>query len=877
MKRFLSVILSLALLLALAVPSLAFNKSRRSTQNLMVNGKPVSCEKYNIDGSNYFMLRDLAKLLNGTESQFDVGWDPAKRLVTLTTNSPYTTERGDELQVGEDQSATTVDSSDGIVIDGVVRSDLQAYKIGGSNFFKLRDLGDALGFDVDYIEKTRTATVASRSSIEVTDLCNVAGQYIEDGGYIYNYSFVLPKISGLDTAYIRSVNAEMQGLYDSYVSETLWQMAEDNSLTRFCISYSYTVKNGVHSLLVTADSDWDMNEYRCYHFDALGNELDNAAVLAAAGWTADDFLQRARAYLKERTDISAYFVDDGWKQYQEQTLSPGNLNADIPMVILPDGELCFVCTVYTPAGAGEYDEAFALAEDGTVSEARVGSTLLDRLRGCYLAQEAGADEATLYELVTIGDTLMLEVTDLGVNDGEYDVYSYSAIELFPEDPAALYRADLDSLRVRAVSYFPDVFTGTYGGDAQTLTLAVTADGIDLGGVAAKRCYRSDLALSDGIPETDYEKFSYDDAEALGAMGVWAGTYRDDDWQVHSLTLELTSWGELRLRDCAPDEIPAVYEGSYYIAGADDDIAPAGGVVFQLARRGGYKMPLMGWCSLLADDDGTLRIHEEQDSYQHLTKCNEYAEAVVLHRVPSIRRVVTPTVRRIAENERVYADIAADGTPEEISYAFGRDAEYGNEISSVTVTVEGQEFVIDSLFAYSADVYLVTTGMSGTAWLYIDGLSDNDYHYVTVIGIRLGDVWWAGEFSGGFTAALTDPENMEIQSRFHLVSTLNGKRAYRVGLSGYPEPVGSFYRIESDLVLKSKAELDGWLVDANGGLEASMTIPAGTALKPIRTDGAATTDLQLPDGSVCRVWSSGPMGTIGGIDVFDAFENAFFAG
>ena len=416
MKRFLTVFLALALLLSLAVPAAAFNKSKRSTQNLMVNGKPVACEKYNIDGSNYFMLRDLAKLLNGTESQFDVGWDPAKKLVTLTTNHAYTTERGDELKVGEDQSATTVESRDALVIDGVQRSDIAAYKIGGSNFFKLRDLGDALGFDVDYIEKTRTATVASRSSIEVTDLCNIAGQYIEDGGYVYNYSFVLPKISGLDTAYIRSVNAEMQGLYDSYVSETLWHMEEDNSLTRFCISYSYTVKNGVHSLLVTADSDWDMNEYRCYHFDALGNELDNAAVLAAAGWTADDFLQRARAYLKERTDISAYFVDDGWKQYQEQTLSPENLNADIPMTILPDGELCFVCTVYTPAGAGEYDEAFALAEDGTVSVADVGSTLLDRLRGCYLAQDAGAEEATLYELVTIGEgTIICAHTIITVN------------------------------------------------------------------------------------------------------------------------------------------------------------------------------------------------------------------------------------------------------------------------------------------------------------------------------------------------------------------------------------------------------------------------------------------------------------------------------
>ena len=70
-----------------------------------MNGNTVACEKYNIDGRNYFKLRDLAYLLNGTGSQFDVGWDPEKQLVTITTLHAYTAPDNHELEQRGDLSA----------------------------------------------------------------------------------------------------------------------------------------------------------------------------------------------------------------------------------------------------------------------------------------------------------------------------------------------------------------------------------------------------------------------------------------------------------------------------------------------------------------------------------------------------------------------------------------------------------------------------------------------------------------------------------------------------------------------------------------------------------------------------------------------------
>ena len=163
MKRILVGALILALLLALAAPVCAFD-ARLSPQRLSVDGKTVECEKYNIDGSNYFKLRDLAQLLNGTGSQFNVEWDGQRGVISVTTRRAYTAPDGHELAQRGDLSATAAPSAQTIMIDGALCTDLTAYNIGGSNFFRLRELGGALGFDVDYIPATNTAAVKSRAA-----------------------------------------------------------------------------------------------------------------------------------------------------------------------------------------------------------------------------------------------------------------------------------------------------------------------------------------------------------------------------------------------------------------------------------------------------------------------------------------------------------------------------------------------------------------------------------------------------------------------------------------------------------------------------------------------------------------------------------------
>lgn len=131
----------------------------QSPQKLTVNGEEVDCEKYNIDGSNYFKLRDIAYLLQGSAAQFSVVWDPGSRTVSITSGQGYTPD-GSELSVDStNKYKNAVKSNQVIQVNGERVSDLSVYNIGGNNYFRLRDLGELLGFEVDYIAQTNTAAI----------------------------------------------------------------------------------------------------------------------------------------------------------------------------------------------------------------------------------------------------------------------------------------------------------------------------------------------------------------------------------------------------------------------------------------------------------------------------------------------------------------------------------------------------------------------------------------------------------------------------------------------------------------------------------------------------------------------------------------------
>lgn len=128
-----------------------------SSASVMVNGTRTAFDAYNIDGSNFFKLRDLAYVLNGTGKQFQVGWDGAANAISLTSGEAYTPVGGEMSAKGSGEQ-TAKPTTARILLNGSEIT-VTAYEINNNNYFKLRDIGSAFDFGVDWDDAARTISI----------------------------------------------------------------------------------------------------------------------------------------------------------------------------------------------------------------------------------------------------------------------------------------------------------------------------------------------------------------------------------------------------------------------------------------------------------------------------------------------------------------------------------------------------------------------------------------------------------------------------------------------------------------------------------------------------------------------------------------------
>lgn len=128
-----------------------------TTSKVLVNDKAVSFDAYKINGNNYFKLRDIAKVLSGTDKQFEVTWDSAKNAINLISGQSYTPVGG-ELATGSGANQQAVLNTSTVYLNGKQIA-LTAYTIKGNNYFKLRDLGQSFDFGVGWDGANNTVTI----------------------------------------------------------------------------------------------------------------------------------------------------------------------------------------------------------------------------------------------------------------------------------------------------------------------------------------------------------------------------------------------------------------------------------------------------------------------------------------------------------------------------------------------------------------------------------------------------------------------------------------------------------------------------------------------------------------------------------------------
>ncbi|WP_036730508.1 stalk domain-containing protein [Peptoniphilus mikwangii] len=160
-------ILVLSLFLCTLIAKNVYAQVLPTDQKVTFDNNEVKLEAYNIDGNNYFKLRDIAAILNNSKVQFNIEYNEEKKIIEISRDKSYT-KLSSDLTTTENKNLDAKKSTQNITIDGN-EIYYDGYNINGNNFFKLRDLGQTIGFYVDYDEKEDTVIIKSEK-IEPTDL-----------------------------------------------------------------------------------------------------------------------------------------------------------------------------------------------------------------------------------------------------------------------------------------------------------------------------------------------------------------------------------------------------------------------------------------------------------------------------------------------------------------------------------------------------------------------------------------------------------------------------------------------------------------------------------------------------------------------------------
>lgn len=165
-KRIAGVVLFCSCLLASTAYGAAPITAQGSNTVVLVNGIAQEIYPYNIEGSNYFKLRDMAAVLSNTNKSFAIEWDESKNAININTTKGYEISEND-LQFPAGTTEMQADPSQVALYCDGAKLELDAYNIADSNYFRLRDIGNVVGFSVNWDEATQLMQVDT-NSVEIT-------------------------------------------------------------------------------------------------------------------------------------------------------------------------------------------------------------------------------------------------------------------------------------------------------------------------------------------------------------------------------------------------------------------------------------------------------------------------------------------------------------------------------------------------------------------------------------------------------------------------------------------------------------------------------------------------------------------------------------
>ncbi|MGI6711363.1 MAG: hypothetical protein ACOX4L_01290 [Bacillota bacterium] len=159
-------ILILGILFTMSITAFSSKKLSLAPNNVFLTvdyGKAMGLTAYNINGNNYFKLRDLAQALNGSAKQFAIEWDGEAKTISLTTAKAYK-PIGDELALSASTAKQVVSISTAKLCLNGSETKIKLYEIGNCNYLKLRDLAALLDFGLSFNSDTKAISINTKNT-----------------------------------------------------------------------------------------------------------------------------------------------------------------------------------------------------------------------------------------------------------------------------------------------------------------------------------------------------------------------------------------------------------------------------------------------------------------------------------------------------------------------------------------------------------------------------------------------------------------------------------------------------------------------------------------------------------------------------------------
>lgn len=149
LKKMISTILAATMLATVASAASSNTQTATPTPHaIYVDGVKANVAAYEIGGNNYFKLRDIAAIVNGSEKQFEVDWNEAQQRIDLTSGKAYTTVGGELGAISAANQSANVSTA--VVYKDGSKADYAGYNINDNNFYKLRDVCQSFDIGVEW-------------------------------------------------------------------------------------------------------------------------------------------------------------------------------------------------------------------------------------------------------------------------------------------------------------------------------------------------------------------------------------------------------------------------------------------------------------------------------------------------------------------------------------------------------------------------------------------------------------------------------------------------------------------------------------------------------------------------------------------------------